>query len=283
MRRLTLNLMGCGRVGKTLARAWHLAEALDVQDVLTSTPDSAKAAVQWVGAGRACTQLKGMRAADLWMIAVPDRLIEQTAQDLAAQHPTAPDTAMAPTVFHCSGALSAQILAPLRALGWRVASAHCILSFADPAQALQQLPGTPCGLEGDPPATQQLAPLFSSIGLKCFDVSADNKLLYHAAAVFATNFVPVLQAVAEQLWLDSGVPEELLPTLRATLLQNAVHNLQAMGPQGALTGPAARGDVALVTQQAAALQAWDARSAQAYQAMSDLATRLASTGHIKAG
>ena len=282
MRRLTLNLIGCGRVGKTLARAWHLSDALAVQDVLTSAPASAQAAVDWVGAGHACTHLNDLRAADVWMIAVPDRLIAQTAIDLAALRPAPAARGWTPTVFHCSGALSTQALAPLRDVGWRVASAHCILSFADPEKALQQLAGTPCGLEGDAPAAQQLAPLFSGLGLKCFEVSADNKLLYHAAAVFATNFAPVLQAVAEDLWLNSGVPAELLPTLRATLLQNAVNNLLALGPQGALTGPAARGDVALVAQQAAALAAWDERSSQAYQALSELAGRLARTGQIKA-
>jgi len=102
-------------------------------------------------------------------------------------------------------------------------------------------------------------------------------VLYHAAAVFATNFLPVLQSVAEAAWTRSGVPAELIPQLRANLLSNAVDNITRLGPAGALTGPAARGDVAAIQRQAAVVSAWDAPSGDAYQALSTLALRLA--GH----
>jgi predicted short-subunit dehydrogenase-like oxidoreductase (DUF2520 family) len=117
--------------------------------------------------------------------------------------------------------------------------------------------------------------VLTAIGAQCFTVAADKKVLYHAAAVFATNFLPVLQAQAEALWRDSGVPDELLPQLRQTLLHNAVDNLLELGPAGALTGPAARGDTALVQRQGQAVAQWDATAGAAYRALSELARRLA--------
>lgn len=125
-----------------------------------------------------------------------------------------------------------------------------------------------------------LEPVFQAIGGQCFRVAAEDKLLYHAAAVFATNFLPVLQSVAEAAWERSGVPQALIPRLRAALLRNAVDNITRLGPAGALTGPAARGDVAAMEKQAAAVHAWDAPSGDAYQALSTLALRLA--GHLQA-
>lgn len=269
----TLNLIGAGRVGQTLGRLWHTLGVLHVQDVLTTSVPSAQAAVSFMGAGRAVTDIAAMRPADLWLLAVPDRQIAASAQALAAavtaqQHPPA-------LAFHASGALSASELQALQTLGWQTASAHCILSFATPAVALQQFAGTACALEGDAAALAQLQPLMTAIGAQCFTVAADKKVLYHAAAVFATNFLPVLQAQAESLWRDSGVPQELLPQLRQTLLRNAVDNLLALGPAGALTGPAARGDTALVQRQGEAVAQWDATSGTAYQALSALAQRLA--------
>ncbi|MFN4361183.1 MAG: Rossmann-like and DUF2520 domain-containing protein [Hylemonella sp.] len=270
----TLNLVGAGRVGKTLGRLWQQAGVLQIQDVLTTSTASAQAAVDFIGAGRAVSAFAQMRPADLWLLAVPDRQIAASAQQLATcKLPPA-------LAFHASGALAAAELAPLQAAGWHCASAHCILSFADPATAQQQLPGTICALEGDTAATQRLEPLFTAIGAQCFALASEHKLIYHAAAVWATNFLPVLQAQAEALWQHSGLPPELLPGLRERLLRNAVDNLLALGPAGALTGPAARGDSILVQRQGQAVAAHDAQAGAAYAALSALAHRLAREGRL---
>ena len=59
------------------------------------------------------------------------------------------------------------------------------------------------------------------------------------------------------------------------LLRNAVANITALGPQAALTGPAARGDTAAIARQGAAVNDWDAQTGAAYNALSALALRLA--------
>lgn len=267
----TLNLIGGGRVGRTLARLWQANGTLEVQDVLTRSISSANDATAFIGSGQAVDQLEAMRPADIWMLAVPDREIAGMAVELA-QSVHAPSHALA---FHCSGALGSDTLAALKNADWSTASAHCLLSFANPATALTQFDGTPCALEGDALATQVLATIFEQIGARCFALAATDKLLYHAGAVFATNFLPVLQSVAQRLWHDSGMPADLVRTLQVTLLKNAVDNLLTLGPAGALTGPAARGDLALVHRQGLAVTDWDPSAGAAYTALSHLATRLA--------
>ena len=278
----TLNIVGAGRVGQTLASLWHTQGTFVIQDVLTTSMTSAQAACAVIGAGQAVDQVQAMRAADVWMLAVTDAQLAASAQAVATAWITrgtpadrAQQPVNAPIVFHCSGAQGAATLAPLNALGWRVASAHCILSFASVPAAIQQFPGTPCALEGDAAACDALRPAFTAIGAQCFDVASDDKLLYHAAAVFATNFLPVLQATAEDLWQSTGMPAEIIPALRASLLRNAVTNITTLGPQAALTGPAARGDTAAIARQGAAVTAWDAPTGAAYEALSTLALRLA--------
>jgi predicted short-subunit dehydrogenase-like oxidoreductase (DUF2520 family) len=267
----TLNLIGAGRVGRTLGRLWQAGGVLQLQDVLTTSRGSAQVAVQFIGTGQAVDALENMRPADYWFLAVPDRQIAASAAALAAARRNAPPS----LAFHASGALAAAELAPLQSLGWQTASAHCILSFATPGSAVAQFAGTPCALEGDAAAVTALQPLLSAVGARCFTVAAQRKLLYHAAAVFATNFLPVLQATAESLWQHSGVPPALLPELRASLLRHAVDNILALGPAGALTGPAARGDQALVQSQGQAVTQWNAQAGAAYAALSELAGRLA--------
>lgn len=267
----TLNLIGCGRLGKTLGHLAHRHGVLAVQDILTTSTTSAEQAVAFIGAGRAVNRLEALRTADVWLLAVPDTQIVPMAHALAAC-PVGWPPALA---VHGSGALAAQVLAPLAQRGWATASAHCILSFADPATAVQQFAGVSCALEGNAVALHCLQPWLQAMGAQCFAIAAEDKLLYHAAAVFATNFLPVLQATAEALWQRSGVPAEELPLLRARLLRLAVDNVLAQGPAGALTGPAARGDWALVQRQGEAVAAWDADAGAAYTALSALAGQLA--------
>ena len=282
----TLNIVGCGRVGKTLAHLWHHQGVLHVQDVLTRSAASAQDAVAFIGAGKPCGAVADMRPADFWMLAVPDASLAEVAQYLGDHakdagatraHFHSPDIAAPahPIVFHCSGALGSDRLAPLQALGWHTASAHCLLSFATPQAAVAQFAGTACALEGEAVARRVLEPRFTSIGAQCFALQSDQKLLYHAAAVFATNFLPVLQSVAEDLWRSTGVPAEMIPALRASLLANSVSNITQLGPQKALTGPAARGDVAAIARQGAAVAAWSKDAGAAYKALSEIALDMA--------
>ncbi|MFN7444981.1 MAG: Rossmann-like and DUF2520 domain-containing protein [Curvibacter sp.] len=275
MRHLTkLNLIGGGRVARTLGNLWHRSGLLQLQDVLTTRSATSRAAVDFMGGGRAVVEPGDLRPADLWLLAVPDGQIAASAAQLARLGlPPA-------TVWHASGALSAAELAPLQAAGWRTASAHSLLSFATPERAREQFAGSACALEGNPEALRELQRLYSAIGARCFTLACEDKLLYHAAAVFATNFLPVLQAQAESLWQHSGLPDELLPKLRAQLLRNAVDNLLALGPAGALTGPAARGDTDLVQRQGQAVAAHDAPAGSAYEALSAMAQRLARDGRL---
>ena len=267
----TLNFWGCGRVGQTLGRLWQQCGAFTIQDVLTTTPASAQAACNFMGAGRPVSAAEHMRPADVWMMATPDAQIGEAAYSLArlaGQWPPA-------MAFHGSGALTAEMLAPLAALGWSTGSAHCILSFATAQAAVAQFPGTACALEGDAAVCALLQPAMQGIGAQCFGIASKDKVLYHAAAVFATNFLPVLQSLAEQAWHDTGVPHALLPALRQSLLSNAVANITALGPAGALTGPAARGDTAAIARQAQVVRTWDPQAGAAYEALSALALRMA--------
>ena len=275
----TINIIGAGRVGRTLAHLWHKKGVFAVQDVCTRSLSSAQEAVQFIGSGRALNHIEDMRAADVWMLAVPDAHIKPVAEELTKyiekQAVAGVLIAKGAIIFHCSGALAASEIATLKASGAHTASAHCLLSFSAPERAAQQFAGSICALEGDVLATTELRKAFDHIGGQCFDLAAKDKILYHAAAVFATNFVPVLHSLASDLWQKTGVPVHMIEPLCNTLLQNAVNNIQTQGAAQALTGPAARGDVALVAMQGKAVTAWNAHAGQAYDALSLLATNLA--------
>ena len=265
---MRINLIGAGKLGQTLGHL--LSQHHTIGEVLTRSMGSARAAVAFIGQGQPVDDLQAMRDADLWLLAVPDRQIADMAQALAARSNLRPGV-----VAHGSGAYTSELLAPLQAQGWLTASAHCLLSFAQPELAVTQFKGVVCALEGDAQAQAILTAMMAAVGAQCFEIDANNKLSYHAAAVWATNFLPVLQHTAEQLWQQVGMPEPMVQQLREQLLSLAVNNVLTLGPQGALTGPASRGDSALVYAQAHTLQQADPRVGQAYLALSELAAKMA--------
>ena len=83
-RRRTLNLIGAGRVGGALGRLWAKAAVFEIQDVLTRSLKSARAAVRAMNAGRAVAAVDEMRAADVWLLATPDDAIGLACRALAA-------------------------------------------------------------------------------------------------------------------------------------------------------------------------------------------------------
>jgi predicted short-subunit dehydrogenase-like oxidoreductase (DUF2520 family) len=282
---LRLNLIGAGRVGSTLTRLWTASGRVRLQAVCGRDQGRAEAAAAALAPSGSLPQVVSapdrLGPADLWLLTVPDQAIAPLARVLA-DCSDASQTGVRPVVLHCSGFLPAAALAPLAERGWAVASAHPALSFADPQRAAAQFAGTACALEGDPVACAVARRLFEAVGGRCFELAAADKPLYHAAAVFSSNFAPVLQALAAELWQATGMPAELVGPLWQGFVRQVGDNLLALGPAAALTGPAARGERAVVEAETAALAALDPVLAQAYQALSILAARLASQGSVLA-
>ena len=264
-----VNIIGAGRVGQTFLRLL----GPQIEDVASATRASADAAVQAAGHGRA-TDLTDMRPADIWLLTVPDTQISDAAHALAESE-TTPAIAV-----HCSGFHTAHEMAALRDQNWHLASAHPNLSFADPETAASNFPGTPCGIEGDPSAVGPVEHLFRDLGATPFRIASEHKALYHAAAVFSNNFATVMQAIARAAWKDAGVQDDIAADLNASLLRATCENVIRHGPQNALTGPAARGDVNVVVAQGNAVEAWNSDAGQLYRDLSAMATRLKSSGTI---
>ena len=276
----TVNLIGAGRVGQTLLRCLADSPEYVVQHVASSRIESASAAVETAGVGTPVPGPEATAKADIWLLTVPDTRIAEVAAGIAETlGGKTGDTP--PVAIHCSGYHPADVMAPLRAHGWHLASAHPMLSFADPETAAANFPGILCGVEGDPKAVQVAEHLLSALGARPFRIKSEAKALYHAAAVFTNNFTTVLQSVALEGWEAAGVPDDIARELQNTLLRSTVENVERFGPQAALTGPAARGDEDVVRDQGKQVSDWHPEAGRLYREMSDLAARLKKTGKTR--
>jgi predicted short-subunit dehydrogenase-like oxidoreductase (DUF2520 family) len=266
----TLNIIGAGKVGRVLGRLFAASGAFEVRDVLTRSPGSADDAVRFMGAGRALDAIGQMGEADAWMLAVGDDQIEAACAQLAGVPMLAGSV-----VFHCSGALASDALAAAARAGALTASVHPVRSFADPVQVAEHFGGTYCGIEGDPKALAMLGDALAAIGARAVPIDAAAKTVYHAASVFASNYLVTVLDAALRAYRAAGIGEDVARALAAPLAAETLANVFRLGPEAALTGPIARGDVATVARQQAALDAWDGASGELYRALAAATTDLA--------
>lgn len=267
----SLNIIGPGRVGRTLGLLLRRARQCAVQDVLGAKIATAEAALAVIGAGRAVRTLGELRTADIWLLTPPDAAIAPVAAALAATGRVRPGD----IVMHCSGAQPSTILAPLAVMGARVASVHPVKSFADPAVAADTFVGTYCTAEGDATALQVLIPLFEQLGARVVVIDPAAKTLYHAASVLVCNGLTALMEAGLRTYESAGLERAIAQSMMEPLVRETLDNVFRLGPVRALTGPVARGDAAVLERQLAALAAFDGRIAEAYRALNQLALELA--------
>jgi predicted short-subunit dehydrogenase-like oxidoreductase (DUF2520 family) len=148
-----------------------------------------------------------------------------------------------------------------------VASVHPVRSFADPEAVAATFAGTFCGIEGDAGALAVLGPAFEAIGARLVAIDPAAKTVYHAAAVFASNYLVTVLDAALRAWQAAGVPEEVARELARPLATETLANVLRMGPAAALSGPVARGDFATVARQQEALARWDSPTGDLYRAL----------------
>jgi len=179
-------------------------------------------------------------------LAVPDAVIGEVAARFAATDPVP-----AVSFIHLSGALTLDVLAPLR--GHAVGSFHPLQSFPFPREP-DAFRGIAIAVDASTPALlRKLQRLARELGARPRKVAADERVLYHAAAVYASNFV--LAAFSEGVrqlmrigWSEQDATRALLP-----LLDGVVENIRRRGVTRALTGPIRRGDADTVRRHLEAL------------------------------
>jgi predicted short-subunit dehydrogenase-like oxidoreductase (DUF2520 family) len=232
----SFRLIGPGRAGRSLAIALSKA-GWGLAGMLGRHDDLRSAA----------------RGVDALVIATPDGVVAPVS--------AAVDSSPTTVVLHLAGSLGLDVLAPHP----RRASVHPLVTLPEPRSGADRLlAGGYFAVAGDPLAHE----LVASLGGRPLTVPDDARVAYHAAACLAANHVVALLGQVERVAATVGVPLEAF----LALARGAVDDVAADGPARALTGPAARGDLATIERHRAVL---DPAERPAYDALVELAQRLA--------
>jgi predicted short-subunit dehydrogenase-like oxidoreductase (DUF2520 family) len=241
---IKLGFIGTGTIATTLA------VALSRKDY----PVIAVSSHNWQSADKLAYFIEGCQPcksnqevadrAELIFITTPDDVIA-TVVDEVKWRP-------GQSVVHCSGADSADILAPAREAGAAVGAFHPLQTFAGLGH--ENLLGITYALEAEEPLLVILKEMASTLGGKWIELKAEDKILYHTAAVFACNYLVTLVKIATDLWQRFDITPQQATQALLPLLRGTINNIDATGIPWCLTGPIARGDTGTIKKHMKTLQ-----------------------------
>src|SRR5947209_10726228 len=168
---------------------------------------------------------------ELVLLCVPDAAIADVARGLTP----------GPLVAHVSGATSLSALEP----HVRRFSLHPLQTFTR-SRGPEQLDCAWAALTAETEETRTAGHwLAETLGLRPFELADESRTLYHAGAVFASNYLVTLHRAASLLFEGVGAPPEALEPLMRRTIENDFE----------LTGPISRGDWSTVEAHRAAIRA----------------------------
>lgn len=245
-RELTLGFVGAGTTGTALAVSLA-RHGYNVVAVSSRSISSAERLARMVAG--CIVYERAQQVADvakLVFVTTPDDVISQVVSEIkwhSGQY-----------VVHCSGAHSTDILEFAKKQGAITGSFHPLQTFAGIEQAIENIPGSVFGIEAEEPLLNVLKELATVLGGEWVVLEAGDKVLYHAAAVFACNYLVTLIKLATDLWQTFGVPREQATKALIPLLRGTLNNVENIGLPNCLTGPIARGDLGTIKRHLEALR-----------------------------
>lgn len=264
MTRPSISIIGPGKVGCALARlaqdAGYVVNAVGGRD---SNRVSALATTLGEPT-RALSISDAAGASDLVLLTVSDSAIGAVASEIARAN-SLRDGAV---VAHCSGALTSECLEPMKSRrDVAIGSFHPLQTFATVEGAMARLPGSHGFLEGEPRAVEILARWGADLGMECVRIATSAKVLYHAGAVFACNYLCTLLGASLDANEAAGIDRATAMRALRPLIESTLDNVLTLGPDVGLTGPIRRGDVQTVEMHVRALAAVDPSLVRLYRVL----------------
>ncbi len=173
-------------------------------------------------------------------------------------------------VLHSSGALSSDVLAPLRRAGAHVASLHPMMTFVPGASP--KMSEVPFAVEGDRQAVTAARQVVQSLRAEIFPIEKRFKTLYHALGSFSSPMLVATLATAERVGRAAGLRPSQTRRIIAPILRETIKNYVERGPAAAFSGPIKRGDLNTIRRHLRELKRVPAAS-EVYRALVKSALR----------
>lgn len=244
--RPTIGIIGAGATGTALA-VQLFRQGYRIASVYSRTHQSSLMLGSLIKDCAICnTAQQAANAAQAVFITTPDDTIAAIAASLKWHS--------GQIALHCSGVHSTDILQPARNSGAFACCLHPLQTFASIEEAIHNMCGSTFALEGDSDALPYVEDMALALQGYIIKISAQDKILYHTAAVMLSNYLVTLMKTAASLWQSFGIPQDQAVRAMLPLLKGTVNNIERVGIPGCLTGPISRGDTGTVQKHMQALE-----------------------------
>jgi predicted short-subunit dehydrogenase-like oxidoreductase (DUF2520 family) len=243
--RPSLGIIGAGRLGSCLALALERA-GYPIAAISSATPQDAAALCAHLTRAVTLDAAELTRHCELVILTVPDGAIAPLAATLPWRAGQA--------AIHCSGALPLDALDGAADAGALRGCLHPLQTFPEPGGSPDRFVGITCGIEADAPLDARLEAICHALGASSLRLHGVDRASYHAAAVFASNYVVALHAAAARAFAHAGLPADRARSALGPLTLGAATQIAGLPLAQALTGPIARGDVSTVNAHLQSLQ-----------------------------
>ncbi|WP_432408236.1 DUF2520 domain-containing protein [Wukongibacter sp. M2B1] len=116
-------------------------------------------------------------------------------------------------------------------------------AFADIEKAVKDLNNTVFSIEGDEERIEVLEKILKTTGNRFFNISSNEKIIYHATACVLSNYFVTLMDYGLSLFEAIGIDSKERYKAMYPLIEGTMKNIYELGTEKALMGPIARGDV----------------------------------------
>jgi len=223
---ITVSIIGYGNVGYHLAHAFHQADGVLLDQVITTRKDHID---DVLFLSDITTILPG---SDVYLLCVPDDYVASISEQLQYYLP--------PTSFICHVSGTGEmdlihtyfkrrgIFYPLQTFTRGIDMMYTDIPFILSAAPVRSI--------------KTLQDLVTSLGAQHYEITAQQKKVLHVAAVFVNNFSNAMLDIADELVEKHDISDALL---RPLALQT-VEKLKTLSPREAQTGPAVRKDAGTI-------------------------------------
>ncbi|MGX8797428.1 Rossmann-like and DUF2520 domain-containing protein [Fusibacter sp. JL298sf-3] len=251
--------VGAGAVGRTLG-VFFQSKGVFVSGYYSLNKVHAEEAVRLTGGCVYESVERAVADADWIGLTVNDDAIKPLADSIASSGQALDGKIF----FHTSGAHSTALLAHIEQRGGAVLSLHPLQAFKTQNIDLEKVQTATFSVEGT--CAEAAREWLKSLGLDVLLLTREAKVHYHTAAVMASNFlVPLMRYSLGEMGRAGIAEADAFKALRP-LIEGTLENIEALGVDGALTGPVARGDVQTIETHLAHLE--DEDTANFYKYMS---------------
>ncbi|MEE8399651.1 MAG: Rossmann-like and DUF2520 domain-containing protein [Desulfobacterales bacterium] len=247
----TIAIVGCGKVGTTLA-IWLSRAGYAITGLASNGPVSAKNAAALTATDHyGQTNWEMTLEADIVFITTPDGIISDVCDAISQRKGFKKDA----VILHCSGAHASTILSSAKDCGAMIGSMHPLQSIASIKSESNPFEGIIVSVEGEDRAVETARQIATDLGATSYTIRTEAKMLYHAAAVVASNYLVALLGLSFKLIGKAGIPDTDAYSVLQPLIGGTLGNIEKVGIPAALTGPISRGDVDTVAQHIEAMKA----------------------------